>query len=408
MRVAFFVSEFPSLPAPYLAYQMSGLIQRGHHVEIFAARQGNTEVIQPEVQNFDLLKKTRYFPRMPGNSVARIARAGSLLLRHRGSRTLLRSLNFVRYGKDARTLRLLASATTCLQSTRNFDVIHCNFGPNGNLAAQLRDAGAISGKLITTFHRYDIALGFDQGHGVYAALHQYGDGFVAISQDNRKQLTTLGFPESKIYDLHVGIPLKKFSYREPRCPQAGDPIRILTTARLVPVKGLEYGLEAIHLLLKRYPQLNLRYTVIGEGELDKPLKKLTSRLGLNEIVHFAGALSASELLEAMRDSDIFMLPSLAEGLPAVLMEAMAIGLPVVATDVSAVSELVLNGETGFVVPPGNAQVLERSLALLVQTPKLWKDMAQRGRTRVEQRHDADKLTDDLIRIYQGLITKSPL
>ena len=144
MRIAFIVSEFPVLSETFILNQITGLIDRGHEVDIYASRPSNQVKVHPDVQRYGLLGRTRYRPRMVGNRFARVLKGLCLLVTHgwRGPIVLLRTLNFIRYGKPAASCVLLYAAIPHL-GRRSYDIIHCHFGPNGVIGASLHDAGVL-------------------------------------------------------------------------------------------------------------------------------------------------------------------------------------------------------------------------------------------------------------------------
>ncbi len=161
--------------------------------------------------------------------------------------------------------------------------------------------------------------------------------------------------------------------------------RMLFVGRLAAVKGLPLLLEAVARLRQAHPGVQL--TVVGEGP-DRPALEAQARaLGLEGAVTFTGAQSPAQVADRLEQSDLLVLPSFAEGVPVVLMEAMASRLPVVATRVGGVQELVEDGESGLLVPPGCVESLVGALDRLLSDPDLCQRMGARGRIRVEAEFD---------------------
>lgn len=183
-------------------------------------------------------------------------------------------------------------------------------------------------------------------------------------------------------------------------------MRILTVARLAPAKGIHYALRALAALRSRRPDLDWRYRVIGGGELLEFLQSETMRLRLEDRVVFHGPQDQELVRAALLDADIFLLPSLAEGLPIAIMEALATELPVIATDVGGVAEMVKDGYTGKLVPAANPKALEAALADLIVTPACERErLGANGRRLVIERHDTDAVTERLIEHYRALLTE---
>ena len=170
-----------------------------------------------------------------------------------------------------------------------------------------------------------------------------------------------------------------------RSPRDGFGQRLLFVGRLAAVKGLPLLLEAVARLRAAHPDLHL--TLVGEGGDRAGLEAQAATLGLGDTVTFTGVQSQAQVAGRLEDSDILVLPSFAEGVPVVLMEAMASRIPVVATRVGGVQELVEDGESGLVVPPGCVDSLVRALDRLLSDPELCRRMGVAGRARVEAEFD---------------------
>lgn len=143
---------------------------------------------------------------------------------------------------------------------------------------------------------------------------------------------------------------------------------LITVARLTPVKGVDVLLQALAYLQDFYPMAQL--LIVGEGPAREALGDLSVRLGLVSSVHFTGALPLEQVASILKSSDIFVLGSRTEGLPHVVLEALAIGLPVVATHVGGTPEVVRHDENGLLVPPENPQALAMAVKQLLDDPAM--------------------------------------
>ncbi len=405
MKVAFLVDEFPSLPETFMLGQITGLIDRGHEISIFAWAAGDVHNIHPDVERYGLIDRTQYL-RIPASRLAR-ALGGLALISaniNRNPRAIMRSLNTFKFGRTALSLTLLYVVVLFQHS---YDILHCQYGSNGNLGAALKKLG-FAKKLVTSFHGYDIRDGIELGGKIYRPLSEQGDCFLVISGYNFKNLVSFGFDKRKMIYHPVGIDVRRFSYREESRPSRDErPVRILTVSRLSAEKALECGIKAVHKVLNARPGFKLQYDIIGGGPLQGELEHLITQLNLNDVVHVVGPKNPREVIEELHRSDIFLLPSLAEATPKVLMEAQAVGLPVVATATGSTDEVVLDGESGFLVPPGNADVLAERLDYLVQHPEEWSAMGRAGRRHVQENFDIHQLNDRLVEIYRRLLDGRP-
>jgi glycosyltransferase involved in cell wall biosynthesis len=184
--------------------------------------------------------------------------------------------------------------------------------------------------------------------------------------------------------VHCGLDIDKYNYRAPR-----QEIRnLLCVSRLSPEKGLTVLIRALSLLRERGYDLELR--VAGDGPTKEHLQKLASEIGLAERIHFIGFLSEDEIIRELRDSDLFVLPSFIEGIPVSAMEAMAVGLPVIATNVAGTSELIEDGKTGILVRPSDAEALADAVVRLIKDYEFRLRAAELGRKKVIDEFDIHK------------------
>jgi colanic acid/amylovoran biosynthesis glycosyltransferase len=217
---------------------------------------------------------------------------------------------------------------------------------------------------------------------------------VAISDFTRSQLMSLVDEEhwSKLRVVHCGVDPAVYT---PASRDDDGTFRVLSVGRLVPAKGHGVLLEAAALAARNGVRLHL--TIVGDGPRRERLAALARELGIAEHVTFAGAVSQDALPAMFAAADAFCLPSFAEGLPVVLMEAMATGLPAVTTGVMGIPELVRDGENGVLVPPGRADLVADALGRLARDPELRARLGRAGRARVVEafdiRHEARRLHD---------------
>lgn len=180
----------------------------------------------------------------------------------------------------------------------------------------------------------------------------------------------------RLYVVHCGV--EPAFYQSTRS-EAGR-LRMLYVGRLAAVKGLPVLLEALEKLAPRFPELSL--DIAGDGPERAKLEARARELGLGERVRFLGYQSAEGVRDRLRETDVFVMASFAEGVPVVLMEAMAADVPVVATQVAGVPELVEEGVTGLLVPPGDAHALAAKLVRLLEDASLRRRLGEAGRRKV--------------------------
>jgi glycosyltransferase involved in cell wall biosynthesis len=174
---------------------------------------------------------------------------------------------------------------------------------------------------------------------------------------------------------------------------------ILSVGRFHRQKGQVFLVEAAARLIKNYP--NARFVFAGEGQMLAKVKQKTAELGLNEIVTFLGG--RDDVSRLMKAADLFILPSLWEGLPYVLLEAAVAQLPVVATAVDGVPEVIIDGKTGILVPPGDSQALAKAILSLLNQPELARLMAKAGKEFVSQNFTLEKMCQEVVSVYKELL-----
>ena len=209
--------------------------------------------------------------------------------------------------------------------------------------------------------------------------------FVAcISHFARSQAMYFSDPAhwGKLRIVHCGV--EPARYDRP-APPARPGLHLVFVGRITPIKGLRMLMEALARARETHPDLTL--TLVGDGEDRAHLEELARPMG--DAVRFAGFLSQERVADAVAAADALVLPSFAEGLPVVLMEAMAAGKPVIATQVAGVGELVENGVSGHLVPAGDAEALARAITVLADmTPEARATMGRKGREKVRAEFDA--------------------
>lgn len=223
---------------------------------------------------------------------------------------------------------------------------------------------------------------------------------VCVSDFGRAQAMLHNRPEhwSKIHVVRCGIDPQSFTPgAESHADRSGKPLRLLNVARLGPEKGHLVLLDAIKALSEA--DVDVVCTLVGEGPERARLEECIRRLGIGDRVRLAGAVGQEELIDYYHAADLFVLPSLAEGLPVVLMEAMACGLPVVASRIAGIPELVEDGVSGLLVPAGRADALAAGIGRLAADVGTRRKMARHGRERVIREYDGQRCIEPLFELF---------
>jgi glycosyltransferase involved in cell wall biosynthesis len=234
---------------------------------------------------------------------------------------------------------------------------------------------------------------------------EHSDAMVCISDFTRSQLMAV-VDDGQWPKLHVvRCGIDPAEYERIDDPPPGRP-RVLCVGRLFPEKGQAVLLHAFARLAEQGCDAELE--LVGYGPDEERLRTLTHELGLTDRVIFAGAVGQDAVAEHYRAASVFCLPSFYEGIPVVLMEAMASRRPVIATAVAGVRELVRDGETGLLVSPGRADELADALQRLLEDSGLRRKMGQAGRRYVERHYDIDSSADTLARLFGSLLAEHQL
>jgi len=289
------------------------------------------------------------------------------------------------------------------------DVVHAQFGPMGVLVAPVIKSLGIP--LVVTFHGYDISVlpQNEQTKRRYRALFQKTDALIGVSKHNCDKLLALGAPEKKVQVFHNGTRIEKFSYSDPSTRFDGETVRILFVGRLVKVKSPVDLVEAFAKAREQMnEEVNLHLTIAGDGPESHSVDELIRERQIQDEVDCLGQVSHDEVRSLMERHDIYVQHSkevesgAEEGLGVVFIEAQASGLPVVATRSGGIPDVVVDGETGYLVPEGDTEAMADRIVHLAKHPEMWEEMGRAGRRHVEENFDLKKQIGKLISLYENL------
>lgn len=402
MRIAFVLNTFPNLSETFILNQITGMCDLGHDLDIFSLHPVDTsQPMHEAVNRYGLLKKASYLSKGPRSKGMRILKATEFSLRNlRGLPQILRSMNPARYGKRSASLEVLNSAMPFIQG--RYDIIQCHFGWVGNRIAELMELG-IDGKLITMFHGLDILLA-DRGRQAYDLLYDRCDLLLANSEYTYNKLIALGADPQRASIHHVGLDLERFPYTN-RSGEKSRDSRVVTVARLVDEKGIEFGIRAVWELKRMLEGERITYRIVGGGKLERELKELAIELGVTDEVEFLGSMTHEGVVCELSNADVFLLPSVSEAFGLSVVEAQAVGLPVVAAAVGGVSEAMVDGETGYLVEAGDFKAMAKKLEYLLVRPEMRGKMGEEGRKFVEDNFNIEELNSRLDMRYRELLER---
>ncbi|HXW13031.1 MAG TPA: glycosyltransferase family 4 protein [Terriglobia bacterium] len=273
---------------------------------------------------------------------------------------------------------------------RKFGIVQLHFG--GRSVSWLAHAGT-QAKIIRHLHGRILE---PQGLAPVYFSARGTDAVVAVSQAVANQV--VDGPARVIY---AGLPMPCHHAPAQRSRVPSE-IALGTAGRLVELKGIEYLLRAAATLRSEFP--TLRVEIAGSGPQREKLEGAVVRTGLEGRVKFLGWVD--DLPSLLSRWDVFVLPSLEEGFPIAALDAMAAGLPVVATAVGGVPELIEDGKTGYLVPPRDTEALASRLRFLICNPELCTSMGTAGYARVRDRFTASQMTASFCRLYDELLKET--
>lgn len=255
--------------------------------------------------------------------------------------------------------------------------------------------------IVVSFHGADLAgeVATDAGRRALAEVFDRASRIACRSEALASELRNLGCDSEKIRVIRTVIPDIPFSRRA--WPTDGA-FHLVQASRLIAKKGLEITLSTFATILKTFP--NARLTIAGTGPLLPTLLDRSEALGISESVHFAGFLSQTDLRELLANAHIFLHPSQSvdgdtEGIPNSLLEAMAAGVPVVATRHGGIPEAIESGESGLLCAEGDAVAVVAAVIDLLNSPKLADRIAIAARVAVENRFSREAVSGSLHRLY---------
>lgn len=402
LKIVLLHELFPLASETFVVSQVESLIERGHDVTILsrwsdpdAARYGDEDRIAK-------LRRRTVSPVVPAGRVARVARALPLFFSRREERQRLARSLHPRHGRDAWSLQALFRTASFLRIGEP-DVVLCHFGPNGVRALPMLGSRE---KLVTFFHGYDLSTVLrGEAPGFYQRLFERGDLFLTVSERFRSRLVEIGCDPSRVAVHPTGVDIRRFRAREQR--RDDGPVRLLSAGRLVPKKGIEDAIAAVAAWPRDLP--GVEYRIAGDGPLRELLERQAAALGAGDRIRFLGWVPHDRMPGLMAGTDVFLQPSATapsgdeEGIPVALKEAMAAGVPVIATRHSGIPELVEHEESGLLVPERAASEIVRAIERLIDEPGLAQRLSRNARLVAERDFDPRVLGDRLEKMLVELV-----
>jgi colanic acid/amylovoran biosynthesis glycosyltransferase len=399
MRITFVVSEFPSLSETFVIAKYEGLFKLGWDFQIICDRsEGKKRNLYPN--SAALFKRTQV--NWPGKPL--------LLVPFFFLLALIECLTMnpggtLRYIKRALPLMKTGVFRTFYQDARviasNPDILHFEFGALA--AGQIHLKDLLGCAVTVSFRGYDIHFAGIDRENFYGEVWRKADRLHFNSNELRQQALKRGCPADIPFEIiRPAVDVNFF------CPPENErdgegPVRILSVGRLVWKKGYEYALEAIKLLIDQGVQCE--YYIAGSGDHLKAVLHARQQFGLEAHVHMLGALRREEVREQLAKADVFLHPSLTEGFSNVILEAQAMRLPIVCTDVGDAHVSVEERVTGFILPCREPKMMAEKLALLASDGELRRKMGRAARERAIRLFNQEQQIRNHDRFYRAVAEK---
>ena len=403
MRVAYLTAQYPKTSHSFIRREIAALERLGVQVERYSVRRVDEPLVDPD----DIAERERTHVILESGSLGLLARTALLALRRplRWLRALRAAASMGWRSERGLLVYLIYFCEACalvpLLEREGVEHLHAHFSTNGTTIARLARVLGGPSYSFTVHGPHELSVA-----PLLSLKAKVADAkFVAaISRYARGQLmyfsATSDWP--KIAIVHCGLDRIHLGREPAPLPPAA---RLVCVARFDPEKGHLVLLEALGRLARE--GIDFELDLIGDGAMRPAIEAACARLGITERVHLSGWLGSAEVHDHLVASRIFVSPSFMEGLPVVLMEALALGRPVIATYLAGIPELVVPGENGWLVPASDVDELARALRAALTAPLAeLQRMGAKGRARVLAEHDVDIEARKLAELFRGTPARS--
>jgi colanic acid/amylovoran biosynthesis glycosyltransferase len=352
LKVLFVTTQFPYQPRQYIDNQIAGLIDAGVDVHVLATKgSSHEEYAVAEKYNF---KNITFYNELPENQ-------------------------------------------------RSYDIIYCQFSYLGKKMLEMKKEGLINGKIISCVRSGSEFYFMKKDLENWKDFFTDTDVVFVVCEAFKNILLDFGYSPEKIVVHHSAIDMNQFQYKK-RAPKS-DAIKLVAVGRLMYRKGHKYLIQAMQHLIIKHPTLTC--DIYGEGPMYQELDDLIKACNLSDHVFLKGYSDHDSFEKVLDQYDIFVHPSFGEnfykeGIPNVLMEAMAMGFPVIGTYHSGIPELVDDNVSGLLVPEEDVFALEQAIDYLIVRTELWESFGKAAREKVEQEHCREIQNKKLLELFEGL------
>jgi len=371
MNIVYYLTDFPKLSESFILNEISELNDNGHNLAVCAANKPDEQIEHKELNELNI----------PIKYTGRVAYTDFTELL---SPKIIHPRIFKSISYNAPLERRIANyirAIDCIEFIDSLDWeldhVHSHFATIGKFCAD-HISDYYNVPFTITTHAYDIYKG---NNNYTKTLLGRVDRIVTISEYNKTNIRNRFAPDTPIDIVRAGIRPEKF---EPT--HSTTPNRVLTISRFVEKKGLTYALEAVSIAAEEIP--DIEYHIIGSGELETQLLEKIDQLGIEKNVEFLDNVTDQRLVAELDEARGFLLPCVItesgnrDGIPVVLMEAMAMKTPPVSTTVSGIPELIDHEQNGLLTEPRNPEATADALVRLLQNDSEWHVYSEAAREKV--------------------------
>lgn len=404
-ETAYILLRFPNFTETFVAEEIRRVQRLGGKVQLYSLlppKEGPTHAVSIELQS-----KVRY---VPGLFAASLwwAQTYFLLKAPRKYVRLLRNLLGQPASHSSIILRRLVVFVKSIWLAKELEksqvkIIHTHFAWLSGAAAMVVSQMLNLPYSITT-HAFDI---YSSRNDLFRLTTTNANRLVTISEFNKRAMLDLNksLSAEKIDVIHCGIDLENFHIVGKK--QENEVIQITSVGSLIEKKGHEFLIRACGALNAQ--GMSFQCVIVGAGALEPSLRALIGQLGLEDVVVLAGHQTQAWVKDRLSQTDVFVLACTVtddgdrDGIPVSMMEALAMGVPVISTPVTGIPELIRHEETGLLVPERDVNCLAAAIKRLAQDAVLRETLARQGRIKVEKEYDIQKNASRLLDLFQQMI-----
>lgn len=401
-KLGYVVTMFPRLSETFILNEILELEKNGFDITIFTRKPSNGYPIHKDffkvkssILYLGVMRKSDWFPTLKDNFLLLLLSPRSYL------KTFLRVMKKSR--RTAWRKFFIGARIARYALSKRISHIHAHFAAdNAKIASYASMIFGIGFSF--TAHAKDIWVkSTPLSLGKLIEKTRFA---VTVCRYNYEYLSGLTTQTQKIHLIYNGLDKEKFKSTHRREDFENGCCELLAVGRLVPKKGFNVLVDACRILSKE--RISFRCSLIGDGELFSVLRELIQRNNLQKELFLAGACSQEDLItNYLSKADILVVPSIIapdgdrDGIPTVILEAMAMGVPVISTPVAGIPEIVIDRETGLLVQPGSGEDLARGVVALTGNRELASRLSQKGTARVKDMFDREKNVKMLARLFIG-------